>query len=83
MRPCDVVVRRNSLPVDEYYKIPPDLRDMNYSKYVDDGNFKLSKSEEYSSQNTNQLDKSSLQELLLKVEFVRNLVDQRRFKSFV
>ncbi len=68
--------------LDDYYKIPPDLRDMNYSRYVEDGDFKLSKSEEYSSQNTKQLNILSLQELLLKVEFVRNLLDQKSIKTF-
>ena len=65
----------------DYYKIPPDLRDMNYGKYVEDGNFKLSQSVEYSSSNTVQLNKLSLKELLLEVEFVSKLLDQRNIKT--
>ena len=65
----------------DYYKIPPDLRDMNYGKYVEDGNFELNKTEEYSSSNTEQLNTSNLKELLLKVEFVRSLIEQRNIKT--
>ena len=40
----------------DYYRIPPDLRDLNYSKFIDQGDAKLSQAEEYNSHNTQRLD---------------------------
>ena len=60
-----------------YYKIPPDLREMNYGKYFDKGDINLSKAREYSSENTEQLTVDSLKKLLLKVPYVNKLIEIR------
>lgn len=57
--------------IGQYYKIPPDLRDMNYSQYSntmvkDDGLI-----QEYNSSNTNMLTHSEIISLLLKQPYVR------------
>jgi len=54
----------------DYYRIPPDLRDLNYSKFIDQGDAKLSQSEEYNSHNTHRLDVEGMKQLLLKLPFV-------------
>lgn len=54
----------------DYYRIPPDLRDLNYSKFVDTGDVKLSQTDEYNSQNTHRLDIEGMKQLLLKLPFV-------------
>lgn len=61
-----------------YYRLPPDLRDLNYSKFVDLGEVKISKSEEYNSHNTTQLDVKDMQELLMKLQFVQSIVRGER-----
>ena len=61
----------------EYYRVPPDLRDLNYAKYVDEGQKDLSKVEDYNSHNTERLDVAGMQQLLLKLEFIRELRDGR------
>ena len=61
-----------------YYRIPPDLRELNYDKYFDKGDHKLSKSIEYSSKNTVQLDVKSLKKLLLKVNYVNKLIEIKK-----
>lgn len=53
-----------------YFKISPDLRNLNYSKYIDKGNTKITKSTEYTSHNTNQLSETQLIKILLKVNCV-------------
>ncbi|NUM41069.1 MAG: polysaccharide biosynthesis protein [Leptospiraceae bacterium] len=58
-----------------YYRIPPDLRDLNYGKFVDTGEKKISNSEDYNSHNTTRLDIEGMKNLLLKLEFIRNLLD--------
>lgn len=51
-----------------YYKIPPDGRDLNYNQYVSEGNPELQEAEEYNSHNTKRLDIEELKDLLSKLE---------------
>ena len=55
----------------EYYRIPPDLRDLNYEKYVDQGDSRISEVEDYNSHNTERLDVEAMKSLLLKLPFIR------------
>jgi len=55
----------------EYYRIPPDLRDLNYSKFVEIGEEKISRMEDYNSHNTERLDVDGMKVLLLKLRFIR------------
>ncbi len=57
----------------EYYKIPADNRDLNYSQYIEEGKTDLSKVEDYNSHNTNRLNVSEMEELLLKLDFMREI----------
>lgn len=57
-----------------YYRIPPDLRDLNYGKFVEEGERSISISEDYNSHNTDRLDVDGMKGLLLKLEFVRDLI---------
>jgi len=54
----------------DYYRIPPDLRDLNYSKFIDQGDLNLSHTGEYNSHNTYRLDVEGMKQLLLKLPFV-------------
>jgi UDP-glucose 4-epimerase len=54
-----------------YYRIPPDLRDLNYGKFVEQGEIKISKTLEYNSHNTTQLDMAGMMELLMKLDFMQ------------
>ncbi|MFI9458631.1 polysaccharide biosynthesis protein [Acinetobacter sp. NPDC052428] len=56
-----------------YYRVPADQRDLNYSKYVEDGDLKITQYEDYNSHNTERLDVEGMKKLLLKLEFVRAL----------
>ena len=53
----------------DFYRIKPDNRNLNYSKYFDDGNKELEGLSEYNSDNTERLDIISLVELLRKEGF--------------
>ncbi|RUO37320.1 UDP-glucose 4-epimerase [Aliidiomarina shirensis] len=55
----------------EYYRIPPDLRDLNYAKFVEEGDISISSVEDYNSHNTERLDIEGMKKLLLKLEFMR------------
>lgn len=54
-----------------YFRIPADNRDLNYDKYFDEGDKKLSKAEEYTSHNTTQLDVDGTVKKLLTVDYVK------------
>ena len=58
---------------EDYYKIPPDLRDLNYGKFIDFGETKLSNIEEYTSHNTTRLDLKGVKSLLGKLDFIKAL----------
>lgn len=53
-----------------YYNVPPDLRDLNYDKFVEQGETKISIADEYSSHNTTRLSEEAMKELLKKLDFI-------------
>lgn len=59
----------------DYYRIPPDLRDLNYEKYVEEGEARISESHDYNSQNAIQLNVEEVKALLMTLPFVKSLVE--------
>ncbi|TWS10799.1 MULTISPECIES: polysaccharide biosynthesis protein [Pseudomonas] len=55
----------------DYFRVPPDLRDLNYAKFVEQGEEKISRTEDYNSHNTVRLDVEGMKQLLLKLNFMR------------
>lgn len=60
--------------LDEYFCVPPDLRDLNYDKYFDKGETKITVAEDYNSHNTTRLDLEGMKALLLKLPFIQAMV---------
>jgi UDP-N-acetylglucosamine 4,6-dehydratase len=58
-----------------YYRVPPDLRDLNYGKYVEQGETKISEATDYNSHNTERLDVAGMQALLMKLRFMQAIVN--------
>lgn len=58
----------------DYYRVPPDLRDLNYGKFVDQGEVKISEATDYNSHNTARLDVEGMRALLMKLRFIQALV---------
>lgn len=58
-----------------YFRIPPDLRDLNYGKFVEQGEKGISLAEDYNSHNTTRLDEQSMTELLLKLRFIKAMAE--------
>jgi UDP-N-acetylglucosamine 4,6-dehydratase/5-epimerase len=54
----------------DFYRIPPDLRDLNYTRYVQTQGKRLT-NPEYTSESTRQLEVDELKELLLSLDFIR------------
>lgn len=51
-----------------YFRVPPDLRDLNYGKFVEQGESQLTEAVDYNSHNTARLDIDSMKALLLKLK---------------
>ena len=59
-----------------YFRVPPDGRDLNYAKFVEQGSPSLTRSahvEEYNSHNTTRLDVAGMKALLLKLDFMQRI----------
>jgi UDP-N-acetylglucosamine 4,6-dehydratase len=57
----------------EYFRVPPDLRDLNYSKFVEQGEARISDAHDYNSHNTERLDLDSMVALLNTLPYIRQL----------
>ncbi|EGO9153601.1 NAD-dependent epimerase/dehydratase family protein [Escherichia coli] len=62
-----------------YYRVPADNRDLNYSKYYEHGDKNLSLVEDYNSHNTQQLDIEGMKTLLRKLDFIREIENGHLF----
>lgn len=57
-----------------YYRILPDMRSLNYEKYFDNGQIKITNATEYTSHNTTRLNLDGVKELLLRLDFIRDFI---------
>lgn len=64
-----------------YYRILPDLRDLNYAKYVEEGETGISEVSDYNSHNTRRLDVAEMTSLLNPLQFVQEILAQRGVRT--
>ena len=60
----------------DYFRVPPDGRDLNYAKFVEEGEQRITQGthgEDYNSHNTNRLDVEGMKALLLKLDFMQRI----------
>ena len=57
----------------DYFRVPPDGRDLNYTKFVEQGESRIQDSEDYTSHNTQRLDVEGMKQLLLKLDFMQRI----------
>jgi UDP-N-acetylglucosamine 4,6-dehydratase/5-epimerase len=65
----------------KYYRVPPDGRDLNYAKFVEQGERRITQSthgEDYNSHNTTRLDVVGMKALLLKLDFMQRIARGER-----
>ncbi|WP_279151646.1 polysaccharide biosynthesis protein [Photobacterium iliopiscarium] len=63
-----------ALDMGDYYRVMPDNRDLNYGKYVEQGDLRITEVEDYNSHNTERLDVEGMKILLLKLAFIRAMI---------
>ncbi len=69
--------RASAHDLGDYFRVPPDGRDLNYAKFVEEGQQSLTQAlhaDEYNSHNTRRLDVDGMKSLLLKLDFIQRLV---------
>lgn len=66
--------RLKSIDEGNYFRVPADNRDLNYGKYIDQGDAHISEVTDYNSDNTERLDVEGMKQLLLKLEFIRAMI---------
>ena len=56
-----------------YFRVPADGRDLNYDKFVELGEQKITDAVEYTSHNTERLDTEGMKQLMLKLDFMQRI----------
>jgi UDP-N-acetylglucosamine 4,6-dehydratase/5-epimerase len=68
--------RATAQDMGDYYRVPADGRDLNYAKFVENGEERLTQSthgEDYNSHNTHRLNLTEMKQLLLKLDFMQKV----------
>ena len=63
--------RANAIESKKYFRITPDIRSLNYEKFLNKGSVKLKKFIEYTSDNTLQLNSNQLKKMLLSLDEIK------------
>jgi UDP-glucose 4-epimerase len=61
-----------SIDLGEYYRVPSDMRGLDYAKFFEQGEDRISTHEDYTSENTHRLTDEELKEMLLSLNYVQN-----------
>jgi UDP-glucose 4-epimerase len=70
-----------AIDMGDYYRIPADNRDLNYNKFVEEGEVVISQAGEYHSHNTHRLDETELTNVLLNLREIQD--DLKGFETSV
>ncbi len=62
----------------DYYRVPPDNRDLNYDKYVVEGEEGVSHQQDFNSHNTRRLDVAEMTSILANLKYVTDYLAGRR-----
>ncbi|WP_213979730.1 polysaccharide biosynthesis protein [Sphingomonas sp. dw_22] len=55
----------------DYYRVPPDNRDLNYAVFVEEGERRISEAADFNSHNTDQLDQTGMTAILHKLDYMQ------------
>ena len=58
----------------EYFRIPPDLRDLNYGKFVEEGEPRIGQFQDYNSNNTERWNVEQMMTALLRLGFIKKIL---------
>jgi UDP-glucose 4-epimerase len=61
----------------DYYRVPPDNRDLNYSQFVEEGEKEISEAKDFNSHNTTRLDQAGMSAILRKLDYMQAVLTNR------
>ena len=56
-----------------YFRVPPDFRDLNYGNFIEKGRTNVSLAEDYNSLNSKQLNRKQMQALLRTLDYIKSI----------
>jgi UDP-N-acetylglucosamine 4,6-dehydratase/5-epimerase len=65
----------------DYFRVPADVRDLNYNCYFVEGQEEVSLKEDYNSHNTARLDVDGMMKMLMKLEIVQRAIKGERVEG--
>lgn len=65
----------NAEESERYFRVPMDVRDLNYAKYFVEGEQRFSEADNYTSHNTERLNVDQVKKLLMSLEFIRSALN--------
>ena len=68
---CTREEMQKAVDMGEFYRIPADNRDLNYSRYFSEGEVDISKVSDYHSHNTTRLDREAIKKTLLNLKYIQ------------
>lgn len=78
----EVLLSREEMAIAEdrgtYYRVPPDNRDLNYSRFVEEGEQEISEATDFNSHNTRRLDQLEMSEILRRLPFMQAAMTGKR-----
>tara|TARA_B100001093_G_C26849179_1_gene1024247 strand:+ start:2271 stop:3278 length:1008 start_codon:yes stop_codon:yes gene_type:complete len=60
-----------AVEMEDYFRVSPDRRNLNYSQYFEQGDQEVSNFEDYNSHNTERLDIEGMEQMLLNLDFIK------------
>jgi UDP-glucose 4-epimerase len=68
---CTREEMQKAVDMGDFYRIPADNRDLNYSRYFSQGEVNISEIEDYHSHNTKRLSREELKQTLLNLDYIK------------
>lgn len=65
----------NAEDLKNYFRVPADARDLNYAKFIEVGEARINRAEDYNSGNTHRLTIAEMRMLLLKLDFMKKIAE--------
>jgi UDP-N-acetylglucosamine 4,6-dehydratase/5-epimerase len=65
----------NAEDIKNFFRVSADARDLNYAKFIDVGETRINRAEDYNSGNTHRLTVAEMRKLLLKLDFMKKIAE--------
>ena len=69
-----MIYKKSSKDLGDYFRIPSDTRDLNYTKYFEQGETSITRGNDYTSENTRRLDVDGMVKLLMGLRYIQELL---------